>query len=62
MSPSNELAVDKVPLKHIHIKDVKIQTVCFNTVELSITADLWLSLVEVTLGSGFAIELLNFIR
>lgn len=40
---------------------MKIKRVCLNTVKFSISSSLWLSLVEVRLGSSFAVQLLDFI-
>ena len=46
-SPANELAVDEVPLKHVHVKDVQIKRVCFDTVEFAVCTDFGLPLIEI---------------
>lgn len=61
-SPANEFAIDKVPFKHVHVEDVKIERVCLNTVEFAVATNLRLPLVEVALCAGLAVELLNVVR
>ena len=40
---------------------MQIQRVCLNAIEFAVGSSLWLSLVEVRLGTSFAVELLNFV-
>ena len=46
-SPPNELAIDEVPLKHIHVEDMQIKGVCFDTVKFAVCADFRLPLIEI---------------
>lgn len=61
-SPADELAVDKIPLENVHIEDVKVKGIGFDTIEFAITADLWLPLIEVALRARLTVELLNIVR
>ena len=58
-SPAYVLTVDKVPLEYVHIEDVQVKTVGLDAVEFAVTANLGLSLIEVGLGSGLTVELLD---
>ena len=58
-SPAYVLTVDEVPLEYIHVEDVQVKTVGLNAVEFAITSNLGLSLIEVGLGSGLTVELLD---
>lgn len=61
-SPTNVLSVDEVPFECFHIKDVQVQAVGFHTVKFSICCSyLRLSLIEVRLSAGLAIQLLDLI-
>ncbi len=41
---------------------MEIETVRFDTVEFTVSAYLWLALVEVALGASLAVQLFDFIR
>lgn len=59
-SPPDVLSIDEIPLEHVHVEYVQVQTVGLNAVQFAISTNLWLPLIEVTLSPGLAVELLNF--
>lgn len=61
LSPADEFAVDKVPLKDAHVKDMKVEAIGLNAVELSVSTHLGLPLVEVALSPCLAVQLLDFV-
>lgn len=62
VSPTDELAIDKVPLESLHVENVQVKRVRLHTVQLAIgRADLRLSLIEVRLCARFAIKLLYLV-
>ena len=61
-SPADELSINEVPLEHVHVEDVEVKWICLDAVELSISTDLRLPLVEVWLRACLAIQLLDVVR
>ena len=59
-SPAYVLSIDEVPLKNVHVKDVQVKTIGLNTVELAVSPDFGLALIEVTLRPCFTVELFDF--
>ena len=46
-SPSYEFTIYEVPLKYIHIEDVKVERVGLHTVQFAISTNLRLPLIEI---------------
>lgn len=61
VSPANEFTIDKVPLEHIHIENVKVERVGLHAIELAICTDLGLPLIEIRLCACLAIQLFDVI-
>ena len=40
---------------------MKIKTVCFNAIQLTISSNFWLTLVKIALGTSFAIKLFDLV-
>ena len=62
MSPTDILSVDEVPFEGFQVENVQVQRIRLHAVQFAVGSFLGLTLVEVALGSRFAIQLLDFVR
>jgi hypothetical protein len=62
ISPTDKFTINEIPLESLHVEDMQVERVCFNTVKFAICCpNFRLSLIKVWLSSSFTIQLLNLI-
>jgi len=61
LSPADVLSVYEVPSEIGQVEHVQVERVGFNAVKVPVRAQFGLSLVEIALGSCFAIQLFDFV-